>query len=254
MKTSTLLMAFILIFSTWSISQIDDIRKKIEDVGVESQGLFTLRFANAVNGAPVAYATITIQGNKSILTDGEGKIRFEKKPDGIYPFHFEQGGFISEDFRIEISSGKILDNRYVVSPSMKKNEIRIVLVWDEKPADLDAHFIKDEEYRISSKDLKISADDQITLECESSIGYGPESILIKSLDLTAVYTFVVNDYTHKDDDNSIALSKSNAKVKVYSHGKLQHVWQPSKKQSGNIWMVFSIQNGKIIPTEEVKDF
>ena len=182
MKTSTLLIAFVLSFSTWSISQIDNIRKKVEDVGAESQGLFTLRFTNAVNGAPVAYATIAIQGNKSILTDDEGKIRFEKKPDGIYPFHFEQGGFISEDFRIEISSGKILDNRYVVSPSLKRNEIRIVLVWDENPADLDAHFVKDDGYRVSGKDLKKSPDSLVEIESESSIGYGPESIIFNNLD------------------------------------------------------------------------
>ena len=254
MKTSTLLIAFVLSISIWSISQIDHIRKKVEDVGAESQGLFTLRFNNAVNGAPVAYATITIQGNKSILTDDEGKIRFEKKPDGIYPFRFKKEGFISEDLRIEINSGRILDNRYVVSPDIQKETIRIVLVWDEPPADLDAHFIKDGEYRISSRDLKISDNDQVKLECESSNGYGPETVIIKDVDLNAEYTYVVNDYTHRDDENSIALSKSNATVKVYNNGKLQNVWQPSKKQTGNIWMVFTIQNGQIIPTEEVKNY
>jgi len=254
MKTSTLLIAFVLFFSTCSVSQIDDIRKKVEDVGIESQGLFTLRFSNAVNKAPVAYATITMQGNKSILTDSDGKIRFEKKPDGIYPFRFEKEGFMSEDFRIEISFGKILDNRYVVSPAIQKETIRIVLVWDENPADLDAHFIKDSEYRISSRDLKISDNEQVKLECESTNGYGPETVFVKNVDLNAEYTFVVSDYTHKDDENSVALSKSNAQVKVYSDGKLRYVWQPSKKQTGNIWMVFTIQNGKIIPTEEVEDF
>ncbi len=254
MKRFTLLFTFVSLFSTWSVSQIDNLIKKVEDVGIESQGLLTLRFANAVNGAPVAYATVTIRGNKSVLTDNEGKIRFEKKPDGIYPFRFEKEGFISEDLKIEINSGRIRDNRYIVSPEFNKNATRVVLVWDEKPADLNVNFIKDEEYRVSGRDLKVSPDSLAELECESENGFGPETVLFKNSDLNGKFTFVVTDYTNKDDENSVALSKSNARVKVYSKGKLQNVWKPSKKQTGNVWMVFTIQNGQIIPTEEVEDY
>jgi uncharacterized protein YfaP (DUF2135 family) len=251
MKKLTLLIVFATLFINWSFSQIDQKMKKIEDVGVESQGLHTIRFANASDGAPVAYAKIEIQGNKSILTDAEGKIRFEKKSDGTYPFKFEKKGFISEEFQIKVSSGKIIDNRFVVSTALKKNEYRIVLIWDEKPADLDVHFIKDETYRVSSKDLQKSPDSLVELESESIIGYGPESILIYGMDSIGSAIFVVNDYSNKDMENSIALSKSDARIKIYSDGKLEYTWRPSKKQTGNVWMVFALENGEIIPTEEV---
>lgn len=251
MKKSTILFVLITIFTNWSFSQIDQKMKKMEDAGIEAQGLHTLRFTNASDGSPVAYATIVIQGNKSILTDAEGKIRFEKKTDGTYPIKFKKSGFISEEFQMKVSSGKIIDNRFIVSTALKKNELRIVLVWNEKPADLDAHFIKDEEYRVSSKDLQKSPDSLVIMESESSIGYGPESIIISNIDSIGRATFVVNDFSNKEDENSTALSKSNARLKVYSNGKLDHSWRPSKKQTGNVWMVFSLNEGKIILTEEV---
>lgn len=251
MKKLTILVLLSALITNWSFSQIDEMMKKMEDAGVNAQGLHTLRFTNASDGAPVAYATIVIQGNKSILTDAEGKIQFEKKPDGTYPIKFKKSGFISEEILMKVSSGKIIDNRFVVSAALKKNELRIVLVWDEKPADLDAHFIKDEVYRVSSKDLQKSPDSLVVLESESSIGYGPESILLNDIDSIGRAMFVVNDYSNKDDENSVVLSKSDARLKVYTTEKLEHSWRPSKKQAGNIWMVFSLIDGKIILTEEV---
>lgn len=254
MKKTALFIAFILFFSIWTFGQIDQMRKKIEDVGVESQGLFTLRFDNASEGTPVAYATIAIQGNKSMLTDAEGKIRFEKKPDGVYPFKFEKKGFISEEFQIKINSGKIVNNRFIVSSTLKKDEFRIVLFWDDKPADLDLHFIKDEKYRVSSKDLKKSPDSLVVLECETVLGYGPESIYISNMSVIDSTMVVVNDYSNKTDENSVAISKSDAVIKIYSAGKIEGIWKPSKKQKGNVWMGFTIHNGKITPTEEVMKY
>lgn len=251
MKKSSFFIAFIFLFTSWTYSQIDQMKKKIEDVGVESQGLFTIRFTNGADGAPVAYASIALQGNKTILTDIEGKVRFEKKPDGIYPIKFEKMGFISEDFKLEINAGKIRDNSFVVSPELIKNAFRIVLTWSEKPADLDAHFVEDGGYRVSSKDLEVSPDSLVMLEFESSVGYGPESIIIQNMDSVGKATFVVNDYSHKDDEASVALSKSNARIKVYKHKKLEYAWKPSKKQTGNVWMVFTIKESEIFPTEEV---
>lgn len=252
MKNSNILVAFLFLFTSSSFSQIDQTRKKIEDVGVEAQGLLTLRFENASNGAAVTYANITLQGNKTLLTDAEGKIRFAKKPDGVYPVQFEKKGFISEEFQIRISSGQLMNNRCMVSTALKTNEYRIVLVWDEKPADLDMHFVKEKKYRVSGKDLKKSPDSLAFVECETALGYGPESILIRHMDEIDSTKVVVIDYSNKSDESSLTLSKSNPVIKVYSTGKIEGVWKPSKKQRGNTWMVFNIQNGQIITTEEVE--
>lgn len=252
MKNSNLLVALLFLLTNSTFSQIDQTRKKIEDVGAEAQGLLTLRFENASDGAAVPYGKISFQGNKTMLTDAEGKIQFAKKPDGVYTVQFEKKGFVSEEFQVRISSGKLRNNRCIVSTSLKKNEYRIVLVWDEKPADLDLHFVKEKKYRVSDKDLKKSPDSLAILECETALGYGPESILIRHMEEIDSTSVVVINYSNKSDENSSALSKSNPVIKVYKEGKIEGVWKPSKKQSGNIWMVFNIQNGQILTTEEVE--
>lgn len=253
MKKLILFTASLVLFAGWTFGQIDQMKKKIEDVGAESQGLHTLRFTNGSDGASVAYAAIGIDGSKTRLTDSEGKVRFEKKPDGIYAIKFEKTGFISEDFQIEINSGKIKNNDFIVSPVLPKDAYRIVLTWNEKPADLDAHFVEDGGYRVSSKDLEVSPDSMVMLEFESAVGYGPESIIIQNLDSVSKATFVVSDYSHKEDENSTALSKSNVRIKVYKHKKLEYFWKPADKQTGNVWMVCTIKDGQMIPTEEVTE-
>ena len=86
MKKLALLILLVIGYTAGSFSQIDKMRDQVEDAGAEAQGQFTLRFINAENGEPVTLATIKIQDFKTFTTDMEGKIRFEKIADGVYPF------------------------------------------------------------------------------------------------------------------------------------------------------------------------
>ncbi len=254
MKKLTLLITVFLGFTLNSVSQIEKMRDRLNDADAEEQGLFTLRFINAENGQPVPDATISIQDFNTFKTDKEGKIRFEIKPDGVYPFNFAKEGFISENCKFEIVARTIFRNRFVVSPVIEMGAIRIVLDWDKKPSDLDAHFIKESEYHISFRDQITTDDGNAMLDRDDRDGYGPETITVKDIDENAEYTFYVKDYSNKDSRNSKALSKSKAMVKIYSDGKLQNIWQLNEKQKGNSWLVFTIQNGKIVPTDEVKNY
>lgn len=254
MKKITFLFFLMLGYTLTCISQIDKMRDQLDDAGAEEQGLLTLRFFNAENGEPVPDATVTIQDFQTFTTDMEGKIRFEKKPDGVYPFSFEKEGFISENNKFEIIAETIFRNRFTVSPVISMGAIRIVLDWDKKPDDLDAHFVKEGDYHISYREKLSSADGKAVLDRDDRDGFGPETITIKDIDEKAEYTFFVKDYTNQNSKNSKALSKSNAMVKVYGEGKLLNIWQLSEKQKGNAWMVFAIQNGKLVPTDEVKNY
>lgn len=226
----------------------------MDDADAEAVGLFALRFINAENGDPVTDATIIIQDFKTFTTDMKGKVRFDKKPDGVYPFTFEKEGFISENNKFEIIAETIFRNRFVVSPVIEMGTIRIVLDWDKKPADLDAHFIKEGDYHISYREVKVSDDGSAKLDRDDRDGYGPETITVKDIDEKAEYNYYVKDFSNKDAKNSKALSKSKAMVKVYGEGKLLNIWQLNEKQKGNAWMVFTIQNGKIVPADEVKNY
>ena len=254
MKKLTLIFTVILGFTLYSFSQIDKMRDQLDDADAEEQGLLTLHFFNAENGQAVPDATINIQDFKTFTTDKDGKIRFDKKPDGVYPFSFEKDGFISENNKFEIIAQTIFRSRFTVSPVIEMGAIRIVLDWDKKPADLDAHFVKEGDYHISYREKIVSDDGSAKLDRDDRDGYGPETITIKDIDEKAEYTFFVKDYSNKDSKNSKALSKSKAMVKVYGEGKLLNIWQLNEKQKGNAWMVFTIQNGKIVPADEVRNY
>ncbi len=254
MKKITFLFLLILGFTLSSNSQIDKMRDQLDDADAEQQGMLTLRFFNAETGDPVPDATIIIQDFQTLTTDIEGKIRFAIQPDGIYPFSFEKEGFIPENNKFEIVAQTIFRNRFTVSPVISMGTIRIVLDWDKNPDDLDAHFVKEGDYHISYREKLTSADGKAVLDRDDRDGYGPETVTVKDIDEKAEYTYFVKDYSNRDSKNSKALSKSNAMVKLYGEGKLLNIWQLSEKQKGNAWMVFSIQNGKLVPTDEVKNY
>lgn len=254
MKKITFLFFLVMGLILTAFPQIDKMRDQLDDADAEEQGKFTLRFFNAENGEPVPEATITIQDFQTLTTDLEGKIRFAIQPDGIYPFAFEKEGFIPENNKFEIVAQTIFRNRFTVSPVISMGTIRIVLDWDKKPDDLDAHFVKEGDYHISYREKLTSADGKVLLDRDDRDGFGPETITVKDIDEKAEYTYFVKDYTNRDTKKSTALSKSNAMVKLYGEGKLLNIWQLSEKQKGNAWMVFSIQNGKLVPTDEVKNY
>jgi len=254
MKKINFLLFVILGFSLSSLSQIDKMRDELDDAGAEEQGMLTLRFFNAETGEPVPDASISIQNFQSFMTDMEGKIRFALQPDGIYPFSFEKEGFISENNKFEIAAQTIFRNRFTVSPVIAIGAIRIVLDWDKKPDDLDAHLVKEGDYHISYREKITSADGKAILDRDDQDGFGPETITVKDIDEKAEYTYYVKDFTNQNSKSSKVLSKSNAMVKIYGDGKLLNIWQLSEKQKGNTWMVFSIQNGKLVPTDEVNNY
>ncbi len=237
-----------------TIAQIDKMRDQLDDTDAEAQGQFTLRFFNAMDGEPVTDARIAVQDVQTYTTDMEGKVRFEILKDGIYPFKFEKEGYISENNKFEVIAGTIFRNRFTVSPNIEMGSIRIVLDWDKKPKDLDAHFVKEGGYHISYHDMKVSDDGSAQLDRDDQNGFGPETITVKDIDENSEYTFFVKDYSNKNDRSSNALSKSKAMVKIYSEGELANIWQLGEKQKGNAWVVFNIQKGKIVPTDKVKNY
>jgi hypothetical protein len=254
MKKLTLLLLLTFGFAMFSFSQIDKMRDQMEDADAEQTGKLTLRFFNAVDGEPVTGATIIIQDFQTLTTDMEGKVRFDKQGDGVYPFRFEKKGFISENNKFEIIAETIFRNRFSVSPVLDIGSIRIVMDWDKKPKDLDAHFVKEGIYHISYHHMRTSGDGSAKLDRDDRNGFGPETITVKDIDEKADYTYFVKDYSNKDTRNSKTLSKSKAMVKIYAEGELVNIWQLNEKQKGNAWMVFNIQHGKIVPTDEVKNY
>ena len=71
----------------------------------------------------------------------------------------------------EVIAGTIFWNRFTVSPNIEMGSIRIVLDWDKKPKDLDAHFVKEGDYHISYHNMKVSDDGSARLDRDDQNGF-----------------------------------------------------------------------------------
>ncbi len=249
-------ISFLSIFSFCQLfGQIEQMRERLDDeMRAMDEGKLTLHFINALDGEPVKDATVKIADIGEYTTDARGRVIFDIPEDGVYDMHFEKPGFISADLTFEVLLETIFYNRFSVSPVVDVGTIRIVLDWDKKPKDLDAHLKKPGSYHISYRDMASSADGKATLDHDDRDGWGPETITIRDLDDDAEYEYYVKDYTNKDRDNSKQLSKSKATVKVYGEEGLIKQFTIEEKQKGNTWMVFKIKNTKVIPWDEVNRY
>jgi hypothetical protein len=222
-------------------------REKMDDAMVEAdEGLLTLRFSDAETGDPVAKASVTINEVGDFTSDGLGLVRFPiPEKDGTYVVHVERDGYITVDFPIEIVAQTLFYNRFSLSKKMPIGQLRVVLEWDKKPADLDAHFIKESDYHISYRNMTTSADGIARLDRDDRDGYGPETITAKNIDERSTYRFYVYDYTNKDKSSADKLSLSKANIKVYGDNKLIESFQIPTDTEGIYWQVFTITDGQI---------
>lgn len=254
-KIRTVLLLLTLLCTQSIYAQEDHMRKLMQDQMTEmEEGKLTLRFINAVDGNAVSDAEVHIDDLGEYKTDRQGRVLFKIPDDGIYSMGFEKSGFIPADLKFEVIKGTIFYNRFSVSPVVDVGTIRIVLDWDRKPEDLDAHLLKRGSYHISYHNMRTSADAKATLDRDDRDSWGPETITVKDIDENAEYEYYVKDYTNRDHDNSKALSKSKARVKVYDEEGLINEFMITEKQKGNTWLLFTIKNGKLIPRDEVNRY
>lgn len=144
-----------------------------------------------------------------------------------------------------------------VSPSLEKGQVRIVLTWDESPADLDAHLFtpfneetSETEYHVWFRNNDDSAGNRLVGQSDPPHGFGPEAITIASIE-EGLYKFYVTDYSncYTGKTSSKELSDSNACVRVYTETGLTQVFHVPCNSEGVIWEVFEIRNKTIVPIQ-----
>jgi uncharacterized protein YfaP (DUF2135 family) len=203
------------------------------------------QIVNAVNNQPVPQAEVRIVGKElSVKTDAEGWFRLEGAPSGTLPIEVACPGFTAERFDWELEAGREGAIRVVLSPGLEQGQIRVVLAWDEEPADLDAHLKgplpEGEEFHVyfhQKGDLK--SRQFVRLDVDDRDGQGPETITVLGV-LPGEYRYFVHDYTHRDDPQSADLAQSGAEVKVYQGGQTYR-FRAGHDQTGNLWNVCTIE-------------
>ncbi len=250
MKKIILVLAAVLIAWPAAFGQIDKMKDILDDE-MDTEN-YTLRFFDALNGNPIKDAVVEIEDVGLYETDHQGKVRFPRAiEEGGLTVRFQAEGYIPTDLTVEVIAGTIFNNRISVSPEMAMEYFRVIVDWGRNPDDLDAHFVKEDEYHISYRNMKTADDGVAILDRDDTDKFGPETITVREIETDAAYAYWVQDYSNRDDDNSRRLSRSGAAVKVYGNGKLLEYITVPDGQRGNKWHVFVIRNGKIELTNYV---
>ncbi len=200
---------------------------------------------NAVNKEPVPDAEVRIVGKDlAATTNSEGWFRLEGAPSGVVPIEVSAPGFTAERFDWELAAGGERAIRVVLSPGLEEGQIRVVLTWDDEPADLDAHLkgpLPDgEEFHVyfhEKGDLK--SRQFVRLDVDDQDGQGPETITVVGV-LPGTYRYFVHDYTNRDDPQTTSLARSGAEVKVYQGGQTYR-FRAGHDRAGNVWNVCNVE-------------
>ncbi len=213
-----------------------------DEMAIQEEDAFTLRFADAETDEPVNNATISINNIGTYTTNAEGLVKFPLQDDGKYQFSFKKDGYIPADMTFEVVAGMIYFNRFSVSKLMDLGQIRIVLDWGNNPNDLDLHLEKVGQYHIAYHHKKVADDGSARLDRDDVDGRGPETITITDLDDNATYNCYVHDYSNRNNPDSKRLSKSKARISVYNNNQLEFVLDiPTNKEEGTRWDAFQLE-------------
>jgi hypothetical protein len=221
--------------------------------GGDDTGL-ALRFFNALTGQPLSSAKVRFGGTQR-TTNTDGRVLFDwpknlNRREDRRQATVEHKGFITSTIEVHFIAGSIFNNRFSISPTLAPRQVRVVLDWAKKPADLDAHLVKAGAFHISYQKMK-NWRDLARLDRDDLDGFGPETITVDRLDSDGKYTFAVHDYSNQNAPSRSNLRRAAATVRVFSDGRLTHQFI-APKGSGNAWVVFEISGGKVIPINRLQ--
>lgn len=243
---------------------------KLQLVGDEYAGIGTVsgNITNAVTGDPVPNTKIDIRKGKnttsgdivkSITADDNGNYEVEL-PGGNYTMELSKEGYVKTETNIlAIGEETRTNQNATMSPvGLLEDDLRVVLTWGEEPRDIDSHFTgptaDGNRFHVyySSKSYKDDYND-VSLDRDDVSSYGPETVTVIKQIENGTYTYGVHNYTDRslDEDNKFNLSKSQATVKVYKGDQLLSTYNVPIDREGNVWRVFEIRDGEIVPINQM---
>ena len=200
--------------SDWSPTQTFTVAK--------AEGSICGMVSDAVTGRPLPGATVELRekavDGKSVAmvtSTGDG-YSFTAIPDGSYWLSAACAGYTGDGAAVTLAGGRLLTgvNR-VLSPVLRAGGVRVVLTWGATPQDLDLHLFGPaaggsafEVNYLTPKPVGADA----SLDTDSTIGFGPETISISALH-PGTYRVVVDNYSAET-----SLAASGARVQVYLSG------------------------------------
>lgn len=215
-----------------------NIKDNIKDDFSELNSSMIFSFKDAVNCKPLENVKVNFFG-QSFTTDMNGEFEIPTPPsdlDMTVALKASKNGYMRLKQRVSAQIGTFSTVRFLMTEKIPLTQARAVLSWGKKPRDLDLH-IKSEDFHISYRN-KSGKQYKVSLDKDSTSGFGPETITINQLEDNKRYELFVNRYSSSGKiDNSVNLS-------VYANGKLDKSIQFPKTDSKCV-KVASIYNGVV---------
>ncbi|MTM83090.1 hypothetical protein GMB24_08150 [Turicibacter sanguinis] len=196
---------------------------------------------------------------KTIYTDELGEYT-TVLPAGNYTAMVSKEGFVTTTMNILSIGNKIkVQPALSLSPDgLAVNDLRIVLNWGSSPSDLDSHLIgktsleSNSYFHVYYRSKNYSGENQSAmLDRDDTSSYGPETITLRNLNSEGHYVYAIHDYSNKGNLQNQNLALSGATVHVYSGTHLLSSFSVPEDGVGNVWKVFEVIDGEIVPLNEV---
>jgi uncharacterized protein (TIGR03067 family) len=204
---------------------------------------------DAVTGFPIVAAAMSLYLNSNLVASknslSDGSYTFTGLAPGTYSLTATKTNYINgTEGTIVVGNGQNKIVNMVLSPVAGDIQYRIVLTWGILPKDLDAHLIKGAYHIFYGYMGYKDSGPFTTLDVDDTSSYGPETITIYKMNGDAG-KFFVHNYSG-DHASDIALTASQAVVKIYSGSTLVKTYNVPTSGTGSIWYVFDIAaNGTI---------
>lgn len=224
-------------------------------------GSAALRVRDAFTGAALAGVGLTLRAGvntatgpavASGTTDAAGGLTMAALPAGYYTAEMSRAGYSRGFFTVVVHAGRAGTFTGSITPVVPTGQLRIILDWGATPSDLDSHFTGPNDAGTGRFHVYYAAKQYVSgsflvaaLDVDDVSSYGPETVTLYR-QRSGRYRYSVHDFTNAGATASTALSRSSARVRVYSGASLVATYFVPAG-TGTLWTVFELDGATLIP-------
>ena len=239
------------VYLTPKVKQECSVQLNIYDADTTTQNEDeTVSKTGIANASVVVRSGVNNTSGKSVAkadSDSNGMVTLNLNV-GVYTIEISVNGYISSYETLTVDADKTVE--IPLTEEISGNQMKVVLTWDGNE-DLDACLFTP--YKAESGDMAHinavnSADDYgNALASDSKNGQAAEVITIGD-STNGTYKYYVSDYNNCLNGNLTATDMLglNVRVTVYDKNGIVATYTLPHDQSGVIWEVFEIKNGKVV--------
>jgi hypothetical protein len=195
---------------------------------------------NALNGQPLANATVRLNGGATSVSTAQGQFTFPNVPVTDASITATATGFINYSNTFTMGIGPTNTISFAMSPTIASgNTMRLVLNWGASPSDLDSHLetppINGSTYHVYFGNTgSLIFNPFAALDVDDVSGFGPETITITNF-FTGTYHYYIHNFSRNP-----ALAGCGATAQLYTDAGLVAAVQVPDTGVGDYWYVARI--------------